>query len=337
MSVFQGDFLGFTFDNTHSSTLGITRVSDGSRYTEGLLPTIQDKTAAMVGTDGSIYFGSTYGQKQFTIQIAFDALTDLQIRNIKRLFGDKGIHTLIFDEMPYKVYKVKATGTPQLKYVSFSDYSENSYSGSSSSSNPSNANYHHLYKQFSPIESNRIYKGEGTLNFVAYSPFARSKDKFLINYSNSNIDEWKASSGMRISSTKNSSNETDGYTVDTPNYTSHSIDIYNPGDFPTDFILKIKTGAMGQFSLDGNNGSLTLDTFTLDSSAGDTGYQINSALNLIQGINSSGNVTGTIYNRYIIAGNFFKIPVITGTPLQLNFPVGVTSNKAQIIYDYLYY
>jgi hypothetical protein len=32
-------------------------------------------------------------------------------------------------------------------------------------------------------------------------------------------------------------------------------------------------------------------------------------LNLIEGYNSSGFKTGNIYNKYIIAGEFFKIPL----------------------------
>ena len=38
------DFVGFTYNNVHSSSLGIVRTSDGSRFNENLLPTIQDKT-----------------------------------------------------------------------------------------------------------------------------------------------------------------------------------------------------------------------------------------------------------------------------------------------------
>jgi hypothetical protein len=37
---FKGDYMGFTYNNTHSSALGIVRVSDGSRFNENLLPTI---------------------------------------------------------------------------------------------------------------------------------------------------------------------------------------------------------------------------------------------------------------------------------------------------------
>jgi hypothetical protein len=40
----NSDYIGFTFNGVHSSDLGIMRVSDGSRYNDSLLPTIQDKT-----------------------------------------------------------------------------------------------------------------------------------------------------------------------------------------------------------------------------------------------------------------------------------------------------
>jgi hypothetical protein len=33
-----GDFIGFTFDNIHSSELNLVRVSNGSRYESNLLP-----------------------------------------------------------------------------------------------------------------------------------------------------------------------------------------------------------------------------------------------------------------------------------------------------------
>jgi hypothetical protein len=34
------DYVGFTFNGRHSSSLGIVRISDGSRFNENLLPTI---------------------------------------------------------------------------------------------------------------------------------------------------------------------------------------------------------------------------------------------------------------------------------------------------------
>ena len=121
MGVQRGDFIGFTFDDIHSSELGLIRVSDGSRFSENLLPTIQDKTVQVPGGDGFYYFGSYYTQKDFSLSVAFDSLTEEQIRKIKKLFGDKKIHKIVFDENPYKYYLVKIKNPPNLKYVPFEE------------------------------------------------------------------------------------------------------------------------------------------------------------------------------------------------------------------------
>ena len=98
--------------------------------------------------------------------IAFDSLTEAEYRRLRQHFGDKGIHELIFDERPYKVYTAKVTGTPQLKTICFD--------GEDKDGNPC-----------------RIYKGEGTLTFTAYYPFARSRFKYLEDYTSTNIPEWR--------------------------------------------------------------------------------------------------------------------------------------------------
>ena len=56
----RADYIGFYFNGYHSSELGIVRVSDGSRFNENLLPTIQDKTVQIPGGDGMYHFGSYY-------------------------------------------------------------------------------------------------------------------------------------------------------------------------------------------------------------------------------------------------------------------------------------
>ena len=161
---FKGDYMGFTYNNTHSSTLGIVRTSDGSRFNENLLPTIQDKTVQVPGGDGTYFFGSYYTQRQFSVSFAFDSLTEEQIAEIRRVFGDKQIHDLIFDERPYKVYSAKVTGTATIKYIAFDQGA-----------------------------TNRLYKGEGTIQFTCYFPFARCRFTTREEYENigcTNIDEW---------------------------------------------------------------------------------------------------------------------------------------------------
>ena len=103
----QRDFVGFSFDGIHSSELGILRVSEGDRYEETLHPEIEDLKVDIPGLDGNYYFNSNFKTRSISISIAFDSMTELQFRKLRRLFGVKKNCELIFDERPYKVYMAK--------------------------------------------------------------------------------------------------------------------------------------------------------------------------------------------------------------------------------------
>lgn len=141
MSTFQGDFLGFTLGDIHSSSLNITRVSASDRYEDALLPTFKDTTVEMPGGDGMYYFDTSYNSRTFNIDFAYDNLHDEDLRSLSRILGFKGIQPLIFDEFPYKQYMVKCAAPPSLKYICFDSY------------------------------GTRIYKGEGSVSLIAYYPF----------------------------------------------------------------------------------------------------------------------------------------------------------------------
>ena len=309
----KGDFIGFSFNGYRSEDLGIVRVSDGSRYTEDLVPTTQDKTVQVPGGDGFYYFGSDYTQKPFTIPIAFDGLTEKQFRELQRVFGTKELGKLVFDERPYKYYMVKSS-KPQLKYICFGKDGE------------------------------RIYKGEGTLTFTAYYPFAKSAFKFLekeieketgkevyvLRKTYSNIEEWAEASGMKAQGILDTIPES-------PTEGVYSISVYNAGDLETDFILKFN-GAPGdavnielsQQNVGNKKAFLNLKKFGLKNT--DTGFQINTKTNLIEGFNAEG-LTGTLYNENITQGDFFKIP-----PQEEGLKISVTgATPTEIVYDYIYY
>lgn len=308
----KGDFIGFSFNGYRSEELGIVRVSDGSRYDEDLLPTSQDKTVQVPGGDGFYYFGSDYTQRQFSINIAFDELTEAQFRKLQQVFGTKELGKLIFDERPYKYYMVKS-GSPQLKYICFG-------------------------KEGDP----RIYKGEGTLTFTAYYPFAKSAFKFLektqkegkevyvLQGTYSNIEEWAEASGMKAQGTldKVQKNPTGGV---------YSISVYNAGDLEADFILKFNGAPsnainieLSQQNVADKKAFLNLKKFGLKNT--DTGFQINTKTNLIEGFNAEG-LTGTLYNENIVQGDFFKIP-----PRKEGYQISVTgATPTEIVYDYIYY
>ena len=255
------DYVGFTFNGKHSSELGIVRTSEGSRFNESLLPTIQDKTVQVPGGDGMYHFGSYYTQRQFNISYAFDSLTEAQLNEIKQWLGDKKIHTLIFDEMPFKTYQAKVTGSASIKHIPFTEG-----------------------------ETNRIYKGEGSIQFTAYDPYARCKEKYLDNdyYKKfNNIEEWKDAANLLVSQ--------GNYDIRAVN----TVKLYNPGDKEADFILTFRfdNGIIpaGKISL---NADSQLSIKQISRLGEDTHIKINTKLNLIEGYVDE-RKSGNIYNRFI--------------------------------------
>lgn len=300
---FKGDYLGFTYNGVHSSTLGIVRTSDGSRFNENLLPTMQDKTVQVPGGDGTYYFGSYYTQRQFNVSFAFDSLTEKQVAELKSHFGDKKIYELIFDETPYKVYRAKVTGTATIKYVPFNEGEERE----------------------------RIYKGEGNIQFTCYFPFAKSKYKWLDESTDANKDEWAAASRMK--------DKQGNYNI----YNNGVILLDNPGDLEADFLLTLKFSD-GKIPASGiglrYNTDMQLNWEEISAQGYDTHLIINTKLNLIEGYqektdNNNKNYlkkTGNIYNKHITSGQFFKIPKgeeeMTGS--------GLEGADPQIEYNYYY-
>ena len=159
MSVYSGDFLGFTIGNIHSSQLNITRVSSGDRYEDNLLPNLKDTTAEVPGGDGMYYWNTFYQQKPFTLSFAYDDLRDEDLRALRQVFGFKGVKQLIFDELPYKKYMVTCSAPPNFKYICFDQ-----------------------------LEM-RLYKGEGQANLVAYYPYAMATFSPTINGTNGMINK----------------------------------------------------------------------------------------------------------------------------------------------------
>lgn len=285
-----GDFMGFTFNGVHSSTLGITRISNGSRYVEDLLPTYQDKVVEAQGADETFYFGSRYKQKVFNINFIFDNLSEVQIRQMKQLFSDKQVHELWFDETPYKAYSAKVTGNPQIKYVCFNI-------------------------EESVFEYKRVYRGEGSISFTAFYPFAYSRFKYLddFDFSYGNFNEWIAASNLRIKNKYDDIFKT-GYDVNT-GYIKRKILLWNAGDIESNFKLNISFDTSSYLT----DGSISLGNIekivfkTIPRLGSDDGIEINTRLKLIQGykINGYGKkiLTSNIYNSFIQEGDFFKIPL----------------------------
>lgn len=182
----MGDFLGFSFDGIHSSRLGIKRVSDSDRYSEIMVPEFEDKIISVPGKDGSYYFGSNYSNKPISISIAYDSMTESQFRQFRKLFGTNRICSLVFDERPYKVYMVKISTPPQLNYVCFDEPKKELTQAREGIRVIDRENGRFVREEVTPYvytgERERIYKGEGTIEFVSMSPFAREQFKILDFY-----------------------------------------------------------------------------------------------------------------------------------------------------------
>ena len=292
----SGDFIGFTFNGVHSSDMGIIRTSDGSRFNANLLPASTDKTVQIPGGDGTYYFGSNYTQRQIPISIATDELTETQFRQLKQWLGDKQIHPLVFDEAPYKTYMVKTSSIPTLKFICFDNITKNN----------------------GEIVVNRVYKGEGSLQFIAYFPFARCTKKYLSEYTDSNKEEWASASGLLTTQ-----GNYDG--------TGAEINLYNPGDIETDFFAYYARTSLKRLTKIYINSNILNFDFSNNDNVIDTYIRINSKANLIEGCDENFKPTGTLYNKFITSGDFFKIP--TGE----NQLLSVGANCVKIEYDYLYY
>ena len=289
------DFYGFRFNGVHTSDLNIVRVSDGSRYSENLSPVFQDKTAQMLGSDGTLYWESFDTNKVWSIQVAFDELSEMQYRRLRQVFNGKTMGELIFDELPFKAYTAKVQSSPQFKTICFDT--------------PDGA---------------RVYKGEGTINFIAYYPYAKSVHKFLNEFNDEEYDnkaQWAAASGMKPTRASY-----DG--------TGTTINLYNAGDLETDwqafYIINSSGSALTSISLNGGvDGQMVFSSIS-QKKTNDAYIRINSRTNLIEGCDSSKIPTGSLYNEFLVAGDFFKIPLGEST-----FVSNTGCNE--IRYDYLYY
>lgn len=235
------DFTGFTFDGLHSSQFNIIVTSNGNRYSEDLFPAPKDTTIDMPRRDGLVFVSSKQQTKNFSLSIAYDDLTEEQFRQMRQWLSKKELAPLIFDERPYKKYMVKASGAPKLNFICFDEPLDD-------------VDQIKLVETNSPAPaSRRIYKGEGSINFVCYGGVGLLNHNglniapiLLNNYSYENKSEWAVSSKLLASDVIptntmiydlqsnliDASNEADKYGVPTK-----TIGLYNPGDTYGDFIL----------------------------------------------------------------------------------------------------
>ena len=200
------------------------------------------------------------------------------------------------------------------------------------------------YKYLDKTE--RIYKGDGSISFICYFPFAKSVYK-QIPISEEESD-WVISSGLLTAA--------EYATIDKYDNETGIINVYNAGDVPTGFRLYIPFDAGAESTLEpitltyknilGARMADILSIGAITKKNNDVGILIDTNNGLIVGVNSqpvidqNGNAqystSGNIYNEYVEAGNFFKLqPNLKNDGATIEITGG--KEGIEIFYDYLYF
>lgn len=213
------DFTGFTFNGKHCSEFGLLRVSDGDRYEDDLVLSLSDESAEVPGGVGHYYWGENIKQREFSISVAYDSVTEKDKRLIRKwLHPDDKLHELIFDEKPYVKYWVKCSKQVTAKELCFNENIDG--------------------------KVRRIYKGEFQLEFTAYMPYGVNRWNYLPDIiwepsadqpseeeGYGNLEEWAESSRILPAYHYQGINQF---------YNGNYAQIYNPGDVETGFELSFK-------------------------------------------------------------------------------------------------
>ena len=332
---FQGPFLGFTYNGRHSSELGIVRINTGNRAEMPLSPSFKDSTAEVPGGKGLYYFNTQIQQRQFTINFAYDDLTEEDVRELREWLNPLEQGELIFDEEPYKAYTVKPNTQPKLSYLVFNkEITTETFK---------------LYEPSTVKSSGRVYKGEGAIGLTAYYPYAKAPYKTIEDYSvykdiekkefshyrgYGHPDEWAIASGMDKK----------------PSLVSPQW--YNCGDIETPVTLNFKIAedintneaVRGNVGIELYSGTTSqigtrIGYVYMDASKMSVNviYTINSKLELITDEN------GVARNDIIVASKFFYLPPREKCFFNVNYLSGYTGEQTNsttaitnIDYDYLY-
>lgn len=356
----DNDFTGFKFNGIHftifpypgeTNVIKLARVSDGDRYNMELLPQSQDATVNVPGGDGTYYFGTNFTGKTFVINFAFDSLSETDLRTLRQTFAKRNeLAPLIFDEEPYKYWMVKCVGMPSIKTICFNGDEKLqppvfARAPEYDDSNPPQQTFagDTFYSPFEYSQfGDRIYKGEGTVEFVAYYPFARcgsnGTSKWVSGYSTTpssgiiyapTMSQWIGAAGLSSSQG----------TLDAVGSTTCTV--YNPGDMEAEFSVIIAAPTTSNYSGDllwvtQNSSDHIIKVSNFTKNSGDIYLRYNSRTQLLEGCDSSKNPTGRLYNRNVLASStMFKIPR-SSNPSDTHI-LAAPTNIAQIDYDYLYY
>ena len=309
------DYIGFSFNGKHSSDFNIVRTSGGSRFTESLLPTVQDKTVAVPGGDGAYLFGTHYTQRPRQISFAYDNLTETKLAEMIKWLEANQVGELILDEWPHKAWDAKVSASPTINFIPFD-----------------------IEEWEEEADHVRRYKGEGTVTFTAYQPYAHNpKGKKWRNDYNT-ATEPELESLLTILGVSNNN----GYDSFTRDGNNNKCMVNNTGNLATNFNLELTI-------VPGNNYIVSAHSFKNNSTdnaygtlsfsvplnfSGGRRVRINNKLHLIEELDNNKNITGVVRNDWIVAGDFFKLSI--GESLVVINDSNAISNPS-ITYNHYYY
>lgn len=313
------DFLDLSYNDTWASEMGLIKVSTGKRQDDEILPASKDTTIDVPGSDGVYYLNSKFQQKEFTINFAYDGLKERDILAIREWLAPKKECQLIFSERPYKYYMAKPKSAPKLSYIAFDD-----------------------------TDGTRVYRGEGTVQFVCYYPWARSISRFKKDLIDMGATEQQLAESGLLSEEKRAAEI----------FLAGALPCNNYGQMPTPFKFFFEvnpdattvTGNYAAISISQNGdvlGQLWLDR-TANWATGKT-YLLDSESHLILSVKNvkyennkltydieESNGNAIIMNGAIVAGDFFNLPV--GESIFTVDSSGFfTPRNGYFLYDYLYY
>lgn len=304
--IIKEDYVGFTFAGKHSSQFGILSVTSGGRYSRALSPEFNDIIVNVNGSNQTHYFGTVYNRKSWQLSCAFDSITEQELREMKEWLRTDKVLPFSFDELPYIQFYAKVASPPNFQFLTFDDR-----------------------------YGDRVYKGELAVSFTCYKPYGYSVNKWLNNYTDAspadgndiylmanNVDEWSVSS--RLQPRQKYANH--NFDI----YNNEKIEVYNAGDIPADFKLKIKLGTNRKVLL--NLGESLLEITKLPNDALE--IEIDTQKRLVMLKTNNGY---EIANDYISRGDFFKIPI--SNSIKDIFELKLNTNtfiSAEIDYQYCY-
>lgn len=343
----KGSFIGFTFGNRHSSRLGIFRTSQSNRYSTALKPYSKEVTVTLDNTHETLYFGQRNTKQDLSISFAFYGLTENQLSQLKRILSDKKVQPLIFDEEPYKVWFAKITSMAICKHICCEREGSRFYQGEGELTFTSYSPYassRYEYLEDYTLENIREWIDEsgwfaGEADDIIYPAilshgYADSVDTGSIIGAEEDFWQWLDNTNLLRTTDKTVKNvfsyidvfpeEGMYYNLDEwreasqiphrPPYgiydeTTGIYKLYNAGDIPTHFRLYLSRESVSCEFVVAISDNKALHVAGISLQTGDTALLYDSRTKLLRGCDAEHKPTGTIYNQYIIAGDFFELPL----------------------------